>query len=415
VNTPLIDPDDNNKGLGYSTYFALDVTDPVNPRLLWEFSHDELGFATTGPAIVRINGTTSGSSNIGTNGNWFAVFGSGPTGPITPEHQFLGHSDQSLKLFILDLRTGTLLRKMDSEMSIANAFAGSLNNGAVDVHEPSNGLQNYQDDVVYVPYVKKSSAGASWTDGGVGRLVTKQDPDPSTWEWSTLIDNVGPVTSAVSKLEDTNSGNLWLYFGTGRYYYVQGSSIDDPSGQRHLVGLKDPCYNNLGFDPTCTAGVLFGNLTDVTDVADVPSVQTANSSALKGWYIRLDPNGSYTYPPDPATNFMAERVITDSLATGQGTVFFTSYKPYTDLCNFGGKTFIWGVNYNTGGVPLNLKGKVLIQVSTGAIEQKDLSSAFTAAGGRKTAAMEGKPPEAQGMSIIGAPGPTKKVVHIKER
>jgi type IV pilus assembly protein PilY1 len=228
-----------------------------------------------------------------------------------------------------------------------------------------------------------------------------------------LIDNVGPITSAVAKLEDTNNGNLWLYFGTGRYYYVQGSSIDDPNGQRYLVGIKEPCYNNLGFDPTCTAGVVPGNLTNVTNVANVPDAATANGSSVKGWYIQLDPAGSYTY--SPAANYMAERVITDSLATGQGTVFFTSYKPYTDLCNFGGKTFIWGVNYNNGGVPLNLKGKVLIQVSTGAIEQKDLSSAFTAAGGRKTGAMEGKPPEAQGMSIIAAPSPTKKVVHIKER
>jgi hypothetical protein len=62
-----------------------------------------------------------------------------------------------------------------------------------------------------------------------------------------------------------------------------------------------------------------------------------------------------------------------------------------------------------------LSGKALIQVSTGAIEQKDLSTAFTDAGGRKSAAMEGKPPEAQGLSIIAGPAPTRKVIHIKER
>jgi len=54
-------------------------------------------------------------------------------------------------------------------------------------------------------------------------------------------------------------------------------------------------------------------------------------------------------------------------------------------------------------------------VSTGSIEQLDLSTAFTEAGGRKSASLEGVPPTAQGLSIIGTPPPVKRVIHIKER
>ncbi|MDP2278996.1 MAG: hypothetical protein Q8K51_12300, partial [Nitrospirota bacterium] len=62
VNTPKTDPLDSSKGLGYSSYFALDVTDQSNPTLLWEYSHPELGFATTGPTVVRIKSRTAGAT-----------------------------------------------------------------------------------------------------------------------------------------------------------------------------------------------------------------------------------------------------------------------------------------------------------------------------------------------------------------
>jgi len=96
-------------GLGFSSYFAIDVTDPENPVLLWEFSHSELGMSTSGPAFIRQGDSTK-------NGKWFVVFASGPTGPINNIYrQFLGRSDQLLRLFVLDLKTGTLLRKIDTD------------------------------------------------------------------------------------------------------------------------------------------------------------------------------------------------------------------------------------------------------------------------------------------------------------
>jgi type IV pilus assembly protein PilY1 len=167
VNTPITDPSDSTKGLGYSSYFALDVTDQSNPSLLWEYSSDNLGFATTGPAIVRVG-------DKATNGKWFAVFGSGPTGPMdTTNFQFLGRSDQPLKFFVVDLKTGALAATIDP--GIPTAFSGSLYNASVDTD------YDYQDDAVYAGYVKKS--GSTWTDGGIGTIVTKHDPNPAHWTW----------------------------------------------------------------------------------------------------------------------------------------------------------------------------------------------------------------------------------------
>jgi hypothetical protein len=86
------------------------------------------------------------------------------------------------------------------------------------------------------------------------------------------------------------------------------------------------------------------------------------------------------------------------------------------MCALGGKSFLWAVKYNSGDAPGTLlKGKAIIQVSTGSIEQLNLSDAFTEAGGRKSAGMEGVPPTAQGLSILTTPAPVKRVLHIRER
>ena len=58
-------------------------------------------------------GATSVPDNT-KNGRWFVVLASGPTGPInTAKRQFEARSDQNLKLFVLDLKTGSLLRTID--------------------------------------------------------------------------------------------------------------------------------------------------------------------------------------------------------------------------------------------------------------------------------------------------------------
>lgn len=386
-------------GKGYSSYFAIDVTDQNNPTLLWEFSDPTLGFATTGPAIVRI-----GDNDKTKNGRWFVVLGSGPTGPIdTTTHQFKGYSDQNLKLFIVDLKNGpTAGNFWTLDTGITNAFAGSMINTT---NDPD---LDYNDDAVYVPFIKRKGAGTAgdpyvWEDGGVGRLFTKENQDPAQWVWNKVIDGAGPVTSSVQRLQHKNKGQLWLYFGAGRYYSTQDTGSGDLTKRWKLFGFKDPCFSYSGYDTACVTQLTTGDLDDVTNIADV---KANPDDVVNGWYINLDTAG---------TGYGAERVITDPLATTLGVVFYTTYKPYDDICQYGGKTVLWAVKYATGGSPSALEGVALIQVSTGAIEQVNLASALTEHGGRSTTAMEGVPPTAQGLSIITSPPPVKRTIHIRER
>jgi type IV pilus assembly protein PilY1 len=221
----------------------------------------------------------------------------------------------------------------------------------------------------------------------------------------------------VTKLQDRKNKNLWLFFGTGRYFY----KMDDGSTgtRQRLYGIKEPCYSvNTGspsFIPTgpvndiqnsCTTTITSG-LTDQT--ADSSAPQTTLPASSNGWFIEMD---------SAAGAFLSERVITDPIASPNGAVFFTSFFPTADICGMGGNSYIWSVRYDTGAEPpaAALKGVALMQVSTGSFAEIKLSDAFTAKYNRRTGTpITGVPPKSQGLSLLAPPRPAKKMLQIQEK
>ncbi len=116
-------------------------------------------------------------------------------------------------------------------------------------------------------------------------------------------------------------------------------------------------------------------LTDQTELASIQPLLPPCLRAAKGGtstWIASEHHGSGT----PLTDaYMSERVITDPVAAVNGTVFFTTFRPTTDVCGYGGDSYIWAVDYDSGSTPMDasMKGKILLQVSTGSFEEKDLS------------------------------------------
>lgn len=414
-------------GYGYSQYFVLDVTDPTTPKFLWEFYNPLKGFATTGPAIVRID---KGKDK---NGKWYAVFANGPSGPIdTNNNSFKGESGQNLRLFVIDIPTGTLVRTIDT--GIANAFAGTLTSSWIDADRSNpNSTGYYSDDAVYVGYVEKDTTTNTWTKGGVIRLLTRESADPASadatkaWTWSKVIDGVGPITTSVTKLQDRKNKNLWLFFGTGRFYF---KNDDITTTRQAIYGIKEPCYSTSdrqlrtpylniagGSDndiyQNCSDAVS-GTIVDQSGDSSAPA--TSLAATAPGWKILLDEKND-------STSYLTERIITDPLALPNGAVFFTSFSPSSDLCKFGGDSRLWAVRYDTGSTPpaSAMQGKALMQVSTGAFAEIKLSDAFKNSGsprydGRRLAnAITGVPPTSQGLSLFANPPAAKKMLHVREK
>ncbi len=453
--------------LGYSSYFALDVTDPSAPQLMWEFTNPNLGAASSGAAIVKIQARTStgpssmtdaNADKVKRNGKWFAVIASGPTGPVG-NSLFKGFSNQNLRLFVLDLKTGTLLRTIDT--GIANAFGGSMNNATVDWD------LDYQDDVLYLGYTKSEDATPSgttaWTKGGVLRLITREDLsgndvsttgntalNPANWLVTKVVDNIGPVVSAIGHLvhypfsgapnfsaNNTPPDKAYLYFGSGRYFYP----FDDTANQRALYGVVEPCLSKnrpsgsdwTGFTTTDTTaapvcddngGTPVTCITTSTPPAKdffspasclkdaTSNSQLTSADAPNGWYINLD---------TPAGTLFSERVISDPLAAKSGAVFFTTFSPDTDICAYGGSTSLWAVNFATGGsVSSVIDGMGLLQVSTGAIAEVNLGTRFgdktdvSHKLGRRTDPIPGLPPPDK-VSVIVPPSPVDTFVNIRKK
>jgi len=244
--------------------------------------------------------------------------------------------------------------------------------------------------------------------------MTHENVDPSTWTLSTVIDNTGPITTSVARVQDRRNKNFWLYFGSGRYYFKQ----DDPSttvGQR-LYGIKEPCYSTIDrgsrtpySNSTGPTNKLDATCTDSASTGLINAMTTTMSATSPGWYIELD-------LADSAHNYLSERVITDPVVSSSGAVFFTTFKPSSDLCSYGGDSLMWALRYDTGGAPpaAAVKGKILIQSSTGAFNDLALGAVFTAKGGRRTGtSITGVPPS--GFLLMTSPRPTKKMLQILEK
>ncbi len=452
VKAPIAD-------LGYSSYFALDVTKQDAPQLLWEFATPLLGYSTVGAAVARVKASTD-TAAIPRNGRWFAVLASGFSGPVIPASlQMKAITDQPLRIFVLDLKTGDVLRTFSREAGTALAgmpagthtqvasmpdlaFGGSLSFATLDTDRKTPASSGYySDDAIYLGYVRKDTTSADaahglnkFTKGGVLRILTGDNPDPATWKVSTVIDGTGPVTSAVTKIQKKENvpadSALWLYFGTGRYFYKDGATVDEDYGDstskqqlEAMYGIKEPCYNtatnDLNLSPdattgvsTCTSSVTLSTLTDQTTTISAATLITS------GWKVLLSgasPADNTATPPVPA--YSAKRIITDPVSSSTGTLFFTAFKPTSAVCGYGGESSFWALKYDNGGAPPpKLKGQALIQLSTGSFQQIDLPTAFTQSLGRETTSFTGVPPKAPPAITSNADHyPSKRVLHIMER
>ena len=272
------------------------------------------------------------------------------------------------------------------------------------------------------------------------------------------MSGIGPVTSSIASLVKLSATGVpsegWLYYGTGRYFFRD----DDVTNQRTLFGVMEPCVTGPGFDYNCTTSRAFcsvpvdspgpsGSTTGPLKCGDLYNatvgVQLAynalSSIGATGWYISLESPTNSNAPAGgiSTTNRTptAERVITDPVAVQNGAVFFTTFAPNSDICNFGGNTFLWRLKYNTGSY-IPLTGTALLQLSTGEIKELNMATAFTdkvakidssddsskvgtleggGTGGRRTGAMTGVPPVGQGLALVISPTPVDKILQIQKK
>ena len=400
---------------GLSEYYALDITDAQNPKLLWEFTHPFLGYTYSGPAVIHKWSSTTGPSGD----QYYVMFLSGPTNPKD------GSSIQDVKTFVLTLNTTNLginsVYYKDLGVSTANGFGGRLFTNGLDVNS-----DGYTDFVLFGYANSPTGSGTGW-QGGLGKIFTSKTKtdsngnieidytatDPSNWTYDVTTyagEVIQPITASVATEKCFNT--LYLYSGTGRYFFP----LDNYSGPglNYLMGIPFTCdqYNRCG---NClnSSGVSNGQACSSTSDCAAPynlscssTINIQNNNLCTqlqhgnfnqaGWQIQLDAasvDGTY----------LAERMITDPTTSSGNKVYLTTSEPTSDPCGYGGQSRVWGMNCATGAAISDQScqsytvadptGTLYLQTSTGAINKISVAKDFQFENNRATQWFVGIPPE----------------------
>ena len=395
----------------YPSYACLDVTDPRNPRVLWERTYQDLQTAPSVPAVIRVKN------------KWFAVFGSGPTNCD-------GAGSANGHVYVIDLKTGDGYSHSSFPAGTTDGWLFATGEADAFLNSPISldKSLNYNTDAVYFGEShldgtwkgKVYKVTIPWADdeGNYdGSDVSSYSDNPldavNPWQLSVLFHSPGPITAPLALSQDT-LGNVYVYSGTGRYLSEADKTNTDV---QYLFGIKDPFFNSdderssyyhnysttlaLGTsdlfdaDPYTVAatGLVFDDGSGLTRITDWQTLlaavrntedQTSYSDYYDGWIRTLGVSG--------------ERVLNKTTVLG-GVVFNASFVPTDDPCAFGGDSYLYGLYYETGTayfnpvfiqqgtVTVTIEGQPVVKVLEAYALGRGKASALSAHLGREEGAM----------------------------
>ena len=339
-------------GGGGKGVYALDVTNPDTfgtSKVLWEFTStqdSDMGVAIPQPTIARLS-----------NGTWVAIVANG-----------YNSTGQKAVLFVLDLATGAVLKKLDTGVGSDN---GLSNPAAVDVD--GDRIVDY----VYAGDLKgnmwkfdlTSTTVSNWkvafsSSGSPAPLYTACSASPCT------AANRQPITGRPEVGLHPAQGYS-VYFGTGTYFIV-GDNAAGGSLQT-FYGLRDrndkdtvtPVLPTAGRSNLVQQSVIYENpsyqFTQTIDgspvVTNIEGVRVTTDNAVvdskDGWYLDLPTSG--------------ERQVSNPQLRA-GKVAFTTLIPTGDACSAGGDSWLMVLDALTGS---RLKATPFDNNKDGVFDRKD--------------------------------------------
>jgi type IV pilus assembly protein PilY1 len=202
---------------GGRSYYALDVTDPSAPKLLWEFTNADLGYSYGNPIITkRADGTS-----------WVVVFTSG--------YNNVSPGDGNGHLFVVDANKGTLISQIKTYTS-GTTPAGDTStpsglariNSWVDSEVVNQAKRFYGGDLLgNVWRFDVDSLVAPFGKALLMGQLTSPDGTPQ------------PITVKPAVAEVNYNGNKYpvVYLATGRYL---GTTDLSNTKTQSVTAIKDP-------------------------------------------------------------------------------------------------------------------------------------------------------------------------------
>jgi type IV pilus assembly protein PilY1 len=345
-------------------YYALDITVPEEPKLLWTFPKNNdlkestftdpgLGLSMSYPSIAKVGD------------DWYVIFGSGATNYDQYSNLTEFQNGNIFALKLSDTIHGSYGEINDWEIN-KNYWKKTTNNTETFM---SDGMSvdvdiDYDVDVMYI--AENTKQGGPW-NAVMHRLTTDKgvETDPSQWDLSPSgIVNIGEIqgnndsskiiSSAPSAAMDDRA-KLWIYFGTGMFY---GSNDKNNNDTGAFYAIKDGCW-----DGSCTTK--YDSVMDVSSStvktdgsvsgpSDCSGGNIDNWLNLKnamyncdGWALYFGSRGETEDFTTETLLSSGERVLSKPLVLG-GLVAWATYIPNDDICSHLGESNVYAVYYQTG-------------------------------------------------------------------
>lgn len=337
----------NKGGCGY---YALDVTDPTNPKGLWEFTNANLGYTYGNPVVGKAK-----------DGRWVVIFSSGYNN--YPSNGCGSTGDGNGHVFVVDAATGVLL---SSGGDIATYTTGSTPAGTAAT--PSGlGKLNAWIANPDLPIIDRLYGGDML--GNLWRIDFDANHAPTGKEAVLLAQlkddggNTQPITTKpeLAEMSDSGVNRAIVMVGTGKY--LGTSDLADLS-QQSIYAIKDS-LGATGISDIRGSSMIERTLTETTGTTGKllgATIRTVSGSALNwatadGWYMDLN----------PASKSPGERVNVDmSLQFNILTV--AANVPANNACEVGGSAYLYFLDMNTGkNLSTSIDGMAGVRLSSNAL------------------------------------------------
>ncbi|WP_290903494.1 PilC/PilY family type IV pilus protein [Aquabacterium sp.] len=351
-------------GAGGKSYYALDVSSPSSPTLMWEFTDADLGLSYGNPVITQVPDGTGARV-------WAVVFASG-----------INNSGNGY-LYVLNAHTGAVMHKVPTLVN--NAAVGSSSN-------PSgltklNAWISTPSDNEAVRFYAGDLLGNLWRfDANNLAAPTGTTADTRAVRLAQFVKDgtAQPITVKPELAEVRYGGYNYpvVLVGTGRY--LGATDAMDTTTPGSIYAVKDPLtstgWSNIRSSMVAQTLTTSGNNRTVTKNA-----VDWSSSTVAGWYIDL---------PDAG-----ERVAV-GMSLAYTTLTVASIVPATDVCSGSGYSWLYDLDIATGSY-------VLEQASTQLAGYKRSVATM----GINTLQFEGR--SKSGQIITNADGSTEVRDHVK--
>ncbi len=289
---------------GGKSITALDITDPVNPSLQFEFSHEKLGYSYS-PAIVGrfLSNTSPGKKYYFLIGSGFEnsdqrayLIAIDPAGNLVTSVQIPNDSDQPAAA------NGTMsIASFDSNADglTDSIYIGTYQGQVYRIDTPGSETSSWSSPVLiadFSPLNITASARITKVQGktyvfiGTGKLLGSQDIEDVTQQYFTAFEDSGS-TITLSSLDRYASN--WVNGATRRF--VQLTTLQDIENEKgYAIQLPDQ-HKFVNPALLLADGILF---TTIDPKIEENTPCTAPSGKSVVWYISQTGNPLFSGNPD---------------------------------------------------------------------------------------------------------------------